>query len=61
MKKKILVGMGAFFCVAFAGIAQEVPNHTLDDFKLGRNVTGDRVTLSKLENKVVAIEYWGIT
>ena len=59
MKIKLLIGMSALFCAAFAANAQNVPDHTLSDFKLGDHISGDKVDLSKLDGKVVAIEYWG--
>ena len=61
MKRKLLFGLGATFCLAFAAIAQDaaVPDATLSDFKLGDHVSGDKVKLSGLKGKVVAIEYWG--
>ncbi|NNE92961.1 MAG: hypothetical protein HKN23_15055 [Verrucomicrobiales bacterium] len=60
MKRHILFGIGATFSLAFAAIAQDaVPDHTLDEFKLGEHVSGDKVDLSKAKGKVVTIEYWG--
>jgi hypothetical protein len=62
MKRKLLIGMSAAFCLAFSAISalgQGVPDHNLSDFKLGDHVSGDNVDLSTLEGKVVAIEYWG--
>tara|TARA_B100001250_G_scaffold256017_1_gene220397 strand:- start:650 stop:838 length:189 start_codon:yes stop_codon:yes gene_type:complete len=38
--------------------AQEA-KHTLSDFELGEHVSGDKRKLSKLDGKVVVIEYWG--
>jgi hypothetical protein len=38
--------------------AQEI-EHTLSDFQLGEHVSGDKRKLSKLDGKVVVIEYWG--
>lgn len=63
MKKKLLFGMSAAFCVAFAAISAHgqggVPDHSLSEFKLGEHVSGPEVDLSELDGKVVAIEYWG--
>ncbi len=39
--------------------AQNLPDYKLSEFTLGEHISGDKVNLSKLEGKVVAIEYWG--
>jgi len=48
---------------AFSAAARDekdaVPDHKLSEFKLGDHVSGEKVDLSKMEGKVVAIEYWG--
>ena len=36
-----------------------VPEHKLSDFKLGDHVSGEKRKLSKLDGKVVVVEYWG--
>ena len=63
MKKKIVFGLSAAFCLAFGGITavgqDSVPDHNLSEFKLGSHISGAEVDLSKLEGKVVTIEYWG--
>ncbi len=33
--------------------------HSLSDFKLGDHVAGEKRKLSKLQGKVVVLEYWG--
>ena len=52
----------AFLTASFVffqiSIAQEA-KHTLSDFELGEHVSGDKRKLSKLDGKVVVIEYWG--
>ena len=63
MNIKTLIGLSAACCLSITGslaIGQDaVPDHTLSDFTLGDHVSGDKVNLSKLEGKVVTIEYWG--
>ncbi len=63
MKIKTLLGLSAAFCVSISGslaVGQDaVPDHSLSDFTLGDHISGDKVDLSKLEGKVVTIEYWG--
>ena len=63
MKKIILIGVSAAYCLAFSALSalgqDSVPDHKLSEFKLGDVVSGEDIDLSKLEGKVVAIEYWG--
>lgn len=66
MKSKILVGLGAAVCISLATFSAaakddkaDVPDLKLSQFTLGDHVSGEKVDLSKMEGKVVAIEYWG--
>ena len=63
MKKSILIGVSAAYCLAFSAISaigqDSVPDHKLSEFKLGDVVSGEKVDFSKMEGKVVTIEYWG--
>jgi hypothetical protein len=66
MKRNNLISLGAVAClalsVAFATARADeptVPDHSLSDFKLGEHISGEETDLSKLDGKVVAIEYWG--
>ena len=43
-----------------AAADDKVPDHTLDEFKLGKVIMGDKAALKNLEGKVVALEMWGI-
>jgi hypothetical protein len=66
MNRKLFIGLGKASCVALAAVlasarddAPAVPDHSLSDFSLGEHVSGEETDLSKLDGKVVAIEYWG--
>ena len=50
---------GAF--AAGVRAAEELPDHKLSEWRVGDTVSGEKVDLSKLDGKVVAIEYWGTT
>ena len=45
-------------CVQLVSIGQDA-KHTLSDFKLGDHISGEKRKLSKLDGKVVVIEWWG--
>tara|TARA_B100001057_G_scaffold449065_1_gene489935 strand:+ start:1182 stop:1370 length:189 start_codon:yes stop_codon:yes gene_type:complete len=56
----------AFIAAIFAtllGFSQDAnaqeTKYTLSDFELGEHVSGEKLKLSKLDGKVVVIEYWG--
>jgi hypothetical protein len=66
MKRKLLIGLGTASCVllavALASARDDgppLPDHSLSDFSLGDHISGEETDLSKLDGKVVAIEYWG--
>ena len=47
--------------LANAGRADdELPDHKLSEWRLGNGVGESKVDLTKMEGKVVAIEYWGV-
>ena len=52
----IAIAVGA---LASAGRAQDLPDHKLSEWRLGNTISGEKPDLSKMEGKVVAIEYWG--
>ena len=43
----------------FASSNAQDAKHSLSDFKLGDHVSGEKRKLSKLDGKVVVIEWWG--
>ena len=45
-------------CVQLVSIGQDA-KYTLSDFKLGDHISGEKRKLSKLDGKVVVIEWWG--
>ena len=51
----IILLIGCFQLVSNAQDAK----HSLSDFKLGDHVSGEKRKLSKLDGKVVVIEWWG--
>ena len=44
--------------VQLVSIGQDA-KYTLSDFKLGDHISGEKRKLSKLDGKVVVIEWWG--
>ena len=38
----------------------KVPDHKLEEFKLGKVIHGEKDAVKNLEGKVVALEMWGI-
>ncbi len=54
------LGMAALAVFSYAKDDQELPDHSLSEWKLGDIISGDKVSLDKLDGKVVAIENWGI-
>ena len=54
----IVTAVGA---LAFVSQAEDLPDHNLSEFRVGNTISGEKVDLSKLKGKVVAIEYWGTT
>ena len=54
----IIAIFAALLCISQESNAQET-KYTLSDFELGEHVSGEKLKLSKLDGKVVVIEYWG--
>ena len=62
MKRKLLISLSTVACLALSAAlaaAQDASDVKLSDFKLGEHISGEETDLSKLDGKVVAIEYWG--
>ena len=55
-----IMGVGLTASSSQAEDADELTEeHSLSDFKLGDHVAGEKRKLSKLQGKVVVLEYWG--
>ena len=59
MKLHALLAVGLLGLPLLGQLHAEVPDYKLSDFELGTQVAGDEIDLSKLEGRVIAIEYWG--
>jgi hypothetical protein len=53
------LALGGLLSVAWSE-TEDLPKHSLSEWKLGDIVLGDQVKLDALEGKVVALEYWGV-
>jgi len=54
-----IMGVGLTASSSQAADAEPAEEHSLSDFKLGDHVSGEKRKLSKLQGKVVVLEYWG--
>ena len=61
MKRVTLYATLIIFLIEYIQLVStgQEAKHTLSDFKLGDHISGEKRKLSKLDGKVVVIEWWG--
>ncbi|NNC88633.1 MAG: hypothetical protein HKN82_09270 [Akkermansiaceae bacterium] len=51
--------LAALLAIPAARAADDLPDQSLSDYKVGETLLGDEVKEKDLEGRVVVIEYWG--